>query len=80
MTGVTPQRSAIHAASAEWQMRSCSGVMGAVSPTGVKIYRDRRESGTESGVLSPAQSKLSPRLRRPDNRAGSDVSEAARWI
>ena len=42
MTGVTPQRSAIHAASALWQMRSCSDVIGAGYATGVKISETAR--------------------------------------
>ncbi len=42
MTGVTPQRSAIHAASAEWQTRSCSGVISADYTASVKKPRDRQ--------------------------------------
>ncbi len=42
MTGVTPHRSAIHAASALWQIRSCSGVIAGVSRATVKISETAR--------------------------------------
>ncbi len=40
--GAMPHRSAIHAASALWQTRSCSGVIAAVSRAGVKISETAR--------------------------------------